>query len=59
MKIKNKALEKKENMAKKYLLNKPDSLPIPDYVEEFKKNNKERAGIKDQIILIESIHMPR
>ena len=34
---------KKRKYDKKYLLNKPNSLPDPGYVEELKKNNKDKS----------------
>ena len=36
----------KRKYGKKYLFNKPDSLPNPDYVEEFEKITKKGLALK-------------
>ena len=42
---------RKRKYGKKYLLNKPDSLPTPDYVEEFKKTTKKGLILKIRLSL--------
>ena len=42
---------RKRKYGKKYLLNKPDSLPDPDYVEEFKKTTKKGLILKIRLSL--------
>ena len=42
---------RKRKYGKKYLLNKPDSLPDPDYVEEFKKTTKKGLLLKIRLSL--------
>lgn len=42
---------RKRKYGKKYLLNKPDSLPDPDYVEEFEKTTKKGLVLKIRLSL--------
>ena len=42
---------RKRKYGKKYLLNKPDSMPDPDYVEEFEKTTKKGLVLKIRLSL--------
>ena len=43
---------RKRKYGKKYLLNKPDSLSNPDYVEEFEKQQRKGLALNIRFILI-------
>ena len=54
MKIKKEVYERKRKYGKKYLFNKPDSLPNIEYVEEFEKTTKKRLALKIKLYLFKA-----